>query len=553
MDKVEFKEPQVKGNMRWNKDLPCMVFPKAAEKTDLLQISDIDAEINITVMSLMAIVNAEQPRIAVMEKKAAEYDRDNLGGGSVDYAELGLNINHISSVYALLTKYKSYMKKAVIFDSESPHTINLACTFAGIEEAIVCSHSEYQKITANGISMEIIADYRGRFINQDKVQERLAVYSYMFDNYYSRCTRKIVVSLAPQSTMTLRDYAMAVQSAIVWLECSPDSPELALFEKFLSCADKGNSVVMGWFPHGEENGGVGAASRNGMYVWGADHSKSLSFLAAGRTEAAPKLAPPDIEQFLDKDRKVVPGVYVALAMSDGDNLQYVQNRMFTLWTLDTHKDSGLPPITWTINPAAYDVFPILNDYYYNSQKEKFPRDSFMTGPSGIGYFYPYTMYEEGHKKHMFKFFQQTDRYCEKTGINVISTWYQKVNDPEIPKGFMEFSAPALPHITGMLFQNQTPPTAAGDVMFGGWDDPYNDNPVDCFDKIISKSYDSFCEQPSKAYFVGLVGVPWADDILQKFINIKAAADALGRNCIKFVTVDQLVEMQRISIGMKGKR
>jgi hypothetical protein len=330
------KEPAINGNLKWNDDLPSADFPAAAEVVDVVLYRE-RRELGATITSLMAIVNAEQPRIAL--------DSDDRLGV---FEKMGIAVNIIEDPFDLFEKYKSYISKAVIWDEECPDTVNLASTLAGIEQALVVTADDYEALKNRGIAPKIIADYRGKFNVEESdpklkiSKQRLAVYSFMYDNYYARCTRRIITSLPPDNTVKLRDYSMAVKSAIIFLEFDGEEGQLA--EKFFARARAGNTAVLGWAPNGDEGGIVGAASRNGAYVWASDHSVSMTYFAAQRGET-PKPTPTNADEYLDANGNVIPGVYVAIGISDGDNLQYMQWAMFDLFNNPAHKDPRLPPLS----------------------------------------------------------------------------------------------------------------------------------------------------------------------------------------------------------------
>jgi len=531
----KFTEPPVKGKLKWNDELPCADFPAAAEIVDVVVYEGRAGDLALTITSLMAVVNSEKPRIAIAED-----------GRTDPFDTLGIKFKLFKDPYELFEKYKEYMAKAVIWDKACEHTANLASTFAGLEDAIVVTAEDYDILKKAGIELDIIADYRGMF------DSKLAVYNYMYDKYYPRCTRKLITSVPP-GTSTLRDYSMAVKSAIIFLEFKDEEGKLA--DKFFSKCESGNSAVLGWAPDGDEKGIVTCASLNGLYVWASDHSLSMSYFAANRG-VTPKLPLKSVDQYVGKDGKVKPFVYVAIAISDGDNLQYMQRDMFDWFNNRLHRHKKMPALSWTINPAACDIIPVIYNYFVSpKQLKKYPDDGYLTGPSGIGYYYPYKMFGSKKQDDLLKFVEQTNRYCKKTGINTVSVWFEAVQDPEIPEDFMKAVAPKLSDVSAMLFQRRMNSKAVDSVAFWGWNDPYNDNPVVNFQKEIKMAVDTIAENPNKAEYVSLQAVPWDTKMLKHFLQVRKYADNLnsgkvkGKDIIKYVTVDQLVQLQRIEIGL----
>ena len=72
--------------------------------------------------------------------------------------------------------------------------------------------------------------------------------------------------------------------------------------------------------------------------------------------------------------------YVAVFISDGDNIQYTQRAMRRIWDRAApHR--GKVPLNWTIAPGLVDIGPGILNYYYTTATEK---DCFVTGPTGMG-------------------------------------------------------------------------------------------------------------------------------------------------------------------------
>jgi len=607
-------EPELRNGLEWHENLPWSVFPERAETIYLVPLMNPYADINITVQSLMAQVNSVEPRIGIAE------NRD-----TTVFQQLDIDYYLLDDPFEVFHIFSDYIRGVVIYDTASPHTINLACTLAGIEGVLAASFMVYATLAAQGIDMPIVADYRGQFIvpDRDPDVERHMVYEYMFENIYARAARRTFVSLNPASTLTLRDYAMAVGAAITWLDFAPQHMDFPLLSKFLERTALGNASLLGWSPRGDEGSLINAASTNGMFVWPSDHSRNITVLAARRPEGVEpvQLRPANVDEFINPmTGEVIPYVYVAVGMADGDNLQYMKGHMLVLWNHHQRHDPYLPPISWTVSPAAVELLPVLHDYFFRDVNEgPWQRDSFLTGPSGIGYFYPFQMYnylnvqtatviananaipsdeitpeerealiEEGIARAeqraplirdaMMRFYDLTNRYCRMAGITAISTWYQGVGDPWVPDSFLDLISPRLPNIDLMLFQGHNrihanPSTARprGGMMFKGWDDPYNEgqpgntsmaaHPQAHFYSLIGGAFRAFAPvyanspQNASPEFVTVQAVPWTDNVLYRMASVRRASYNLnaegisGRDVIRFITMDQMAMLLRISEGL----
>ena len=104
--------------------------------------------------------------------------------------------------------------------------------------------------------------------------------------------------------------------------------------------------------------------------------------------------------------------YVAMILSDGDNLQEQEHLFPILWKSPLR---GTFPVSWTQAPALADFAPDILNYYYGTRTAK---DCFITGPSGVGYVYP------GNWKPatFIEFAKLTETYLVKSGIRTATVW-----------------------------------------------------------------------------------------------------------------------------------
>ncbi len=96
-------------------------------------------------------------------------------------------------------------------------------------------------------------------------------------------------------------------------------------------------------------------------------------------------------------------IYVTYTFGEGDNFQYNQHRMRILWD---DPSRGEVPINWTSSPLLYDGAPAILGYYQRTASDN---DLLVTGPSGVGYFYP----DPWPDDHFSEYLKQTFPYLEK--------------------------------------------------------------------------------------------------------------------------------------------
>lgn len=369
--------------------------------------------------TLKGLVNKTQPRIY-------SYDNNTINGeGKYTWLnDLNLNYTEVSNKMSLITKYRNEISGIVVYDDRYPDTINLATTIAGISNGIAAAPSQVAALTKAPYQLPIIQDLRGQFNN--KVQ----IYQYLYDNYWSSCTHRVLVGLNPNAHKgTIRDYAMTMGAAVVWLDPKVTS-ENALLRRFLSSMPAG-SAYMGWWT--EEQAGVMLASEYGISTVASDWSTNLSVFAgmSRKVNVKPVPAKPAL------DNKI----YLTFIMSDGDNLQYMEHKMKEHWD---NPDRGSVPIGWTVSPVVLDAAPSMLNYYYNTATHN---DCLISGPSGIGYTYPNYW---NNQDDLNNFVSMSNDYCSRAGLKVITIWNTITGgiNPNVGESFADH-APSLLGLTAM--------------------------------------------------------------------------------------------------------
>jgi len=111
----------------------------------------------------------------------------------------------------------------------------------------------------------------------------------------------------------------------------------------------------------------------------------------------------------------VTKAYVAVFMSDGDNLQE-NERLIPLKWRDPAR--GSVPISWTVQPALVDVAPVIFNYYRSTAT---PDDVLVSGPSGLGYTYP-QLWPQSPSDSFAAYTTRSASYLRRAGLNVITVW-----------------------------------------------------------------------------------------------------------------------------------
>lgn len=195
----------------------------------------------------------------------------------------------------------------------------------------------------------------------------------------------------------LRDYAVANHAFVFWL-LTQDAQQAALFNQILAAVQPA-TPYLGWLDN--EVVGVSMASRHGVYVLAADFFTNMSVWSGVRKPSQPikSLTAPPLRN----------KIYVTFVVSDGDNLQYDEHYMRTLWD---DPDRGTVPLNWSISPLLLDAAPFFLNHYQTTAS---PNDLLIAGPSGAGYFYPSLWPSD----NIGAYVQASNAYIRGMGTNII--------------------------------------------------------------------------------------------------------------------------------------
>lgn len=491
----------VDSGMQWPEGqiFPSMASP--AENLDLVNIGSLGKSRQLAVITLQGIVNRNKPGILTSS------------GSTLWFEKLELSTERISATEAI-EKYLSEISGVIVYDSEQPHTINLACTLAGQKNAIVTDSVFAQKLTEAPYNLEIIEDYTGDF------EDKLQVYNYMYDNLWQDCDKRLFAGINPDICDAYRDMGVAAKSAFIYLDPTI-AEEAEVLSKFAKDCKPGETYYAGWWPKNEFGGLELFGKQYGICTISTDFFRNMSVLA-GMSKNINMKAIPDLPDLENK-------IYVACMFSEGDNLQYDQNAMFDLWN---DPQRGEIPITWSIAPALYDAGPGMLNYYYSSATDN---DCFITGPSGGAFILSETWTDE---EWIDRFTKMTDKYCRYSGIRLGNVWNYLI-DP-IWSSYGE-NCRFLWGVTEISHHDSMPeiPTAGyltGVTLVPGY-------------ASFQKSYDSIMNEVNRKLrefdgsapeFIFAQGMTWETDI-SDFIRFREdLEEKYGEDNVVFVRGDHLV-------------
>ena len=402
-----------------------------------IPVSDMDAfttentpgEWLVALLALQGIVNREQPRIFMYDRTAGE--------GADTWAKTYGFTFVLRDKLDIFKKYADEASGFVLYSTEkSEHYVNLAGSVASPIDGIPVTADVMSALTEAGIDLPLLCD-----LTALPYTTATEIYTYLYEAFWQKNTHRLILSQRPHMTAYIRDLAAATGAAIVFLNCRDSKTEQAVYRRFLNDMEPGAAIATGWYT--EERSGITTSTAAGLSTVPSDYFANATVYAQ-RTPIRVREIPP-VPQLENK-------IYVAMFVSDGDNIQYVEHYMRQYW--DRNADSrGKVAVNWTISPACADTCPGMMNYFYDTATEK---DCFVSGPSGMGYAMPVnTLWEDipsgNYVEDLEKFGKYaalSNRYFERCGLKAVTVWD---NMTEEQREIYTKNTPSLYGLTLQLF------------------------------------------------------------------------------------------------------
>lgn len=398
----------------WPSGQALPIFATPASQLDAVSVKSLSPDEQLTFSILQGYVNEQQPRIYLANLRAEEGFKTWPQTPTVALGQM--NFFKSPTQYELVAKYVGDFRGVVLYDTtRSPHYRNLAATVAGISGALPVTKDVLQKFHDQGLEPEVTVDLTGL-----EMTSPVDIYNHLHDEYWDRCTRRLIISARPDDKggnfHHTRDIAAACGAATVWLD-SRIPAERDVMRKFYADMTAGDGIALGWYA--TERSGITTASEFGIGTLPADHYANASVFSGTDHQIQIPVVP--------KKTSLENKVYIAIFISDGDNIQYTQHAMRKRWDSSVQARTRMP-LNWTIAPGLVDIGPGIMNYYYSTST---PNDCFVTGPSGMGYAMPVnTLTEPGapigeylqDPERMDGYARMSETYLQRSGLRVITIW-----------------------------------------------------------------------------------------------------------------------------------
>lgn len=361
-------------DITWPED---RVFPlfQASEHLDVYNVRSVARDVQISIATLVGLINRPQPRIYLLDR---EHDAFWLQEALSSIPQTLSTLTQDAILHDLLTKYRSLVHGLVIYDPALIDTVNIATMIAAQRDGVAVTPSQAQELQKAPYNLAILND-----LCMYKWSNRLQAYRWAKDNLLKGASPRLVAGLDPNIALGVRPFLVATRTFIYWLDplgILPDPrvgllSERALMQQIIKSYAPNNAGHLGWFI--QEGAGVSITSGAAMPVFATDFYSNLEVWGSTPT-IQPTL--PNIQPDIPTPD---PGkIYLSFTMSEGDNLQYIQERMLKLWQ---DPKRGTVPIGWPISLVLPEAAPALLDYYACNATFG---DEFLAAPSGVGYMYP---------------------------------------------------------------------------------------------------------------------------------------------------------------------
>jgi hypothetical protein len=279
---------------------------------------------------------------------------------------------------ALFAKHRESVKGAVIPDPSLYRGDLLAVNVAACEDWIVASPE-----LAEALGLPVRLDLRGRFKTYAEGLD------WLWDNYKDRLSRHVCDYMHP-GRLTRGNFAYAYQwrAPMLWIAGreEEDFPGVDRAAEKRAVArvfsEMPVNIPIFGFPAAGEGGGIGEppgvalASRYGKGLVCTDHMPNAGVMSGVRIAHLQQPGQPPVPVLL-RDK-----IYVALAMSDGDNQNAWHLFFRRYFESPVH---GKFPLAFGMGPAILELQPAVAQWYYAHAT---PTTEFIADVSGASYMQP---------------------------------------------------------------------------------------------------------------------------------------------------------------------
>lgn len=298
-------------------------------------------------------------------------------------------------VFEIIKIFKNIFTGFVSYDLNCRDVgVNMAATISAAYDVLGVPYALKDKVSSLGLNeLADLADVKGDPAQRQKI---------VFDFCFGRLNKDGLVHQVVEPGnfhIRLRDLAVCKRYACIYTD---ESEQGKSFRRYVLSKLQSNIPVYGW--NSDEISFIKDISVFGDYALPSDWSCNHSYFS--QEEAS--VTQSRVNSPVSRNKH-----YVALVVSDGDNIQWLE-RDFALdgGAFGQRKESpNRYKMTWTISPSLIKLCPTVAKDIYSSARE----DYFISGVSGIGYAnllaYP--------PEHLDEFTSKTRSAMQKSDLRVV--------------------------------------------------------------------------------------------------------------------------------------
>lgn len=400
-------------------------MPPPARHLYVADIRPLSHDEKVALLSLQGIVNRKQPRIYLLCNDEDAFWLQEMQRQGQTAAPIT-----VADPLTLVRQFKTSTHGAVVPDPKIYVSPSIAVSIAGADDLIIATPQLAQRL-----GLPIKTDLRGKW------KDDVAALRYLRTDLLPRLNPYLATCLDPQIfDRGAIDQIIAAKGLAFWVtgpkaQGQPGANmggELAEVKVLLSKMPL-NAIVRGFWWHGngwglDEGTGVSTGSRFGKVTVVSDFVSNFSVLSGVKLPALKQKPRPPAPP-LDRSK-----VYIALTMSDGDNLTTWSKYFRGYFDDPLH---GTFPIAWGMGPTLIDVAPTWARWYYEHAA---PNDEFICDVSGVGYMYPQNwataLKDRDGARHSF--YAWTQAYMQRMDMTTVRLMGVSAGDiakvaPDLPK------------------------------------------------------------------------------------------------------------------------
>ncbi len=489
----------------------------------IIKWDNLNQDEQALVLSMQGVINRAEKKVFVDTEIYMEYLDENLEKKVVSLWEILEECKH---------NIKGYVKYTL---SDSDVGINMAATVSAGVDVLGVPKSLEEKVKETGLNcLYDLDDIKGSSAERQKV---------VFDGVYEMLNKDGLVHQVVSKNsflIKLRDFGISKRWACIYTSENAEDRE---FRKYvLEKLDK-NIAVYGWTD--DEIAFIRDISSYGDYAIPMDWAMNNSYLSG-------------TDEYIKQNYKKIPVKkdkhYVALVVSDGDNIQWLERDFSTTGLYGQRLNSKENyKMTWTISPSLVKLCPDALRRIYRLSKN----DYFISGVSGVGYANP-CEYPEEYLKGFCEITAEIIKQSEIKEICILdnkrhtknkeffeSILYNYAKYDSIDGGILEIDPDRYSSGKGKMFFSNEKPFVS--VRYSLWpkDSDANNITKKWLDSYVKKINSMpVCPTKTKGYTVVNIH-PWTMTMDDVDYVVKNLSDK-----IELVYVDELLELIKENVVKK---